>query len=170
MAGQRFYRPDLPDFGVYAHWPAPGVSWIHPDDVSRVLNLIPSHRVFERVRFDGCYYHLRYGQHRLRVRPTMWTRVPNLDVRVGDQIELLSDLGRFEPGIARVVEVFANFRSGDFEFVARRGNMILPQRLRRENFRTLSVRHRLRSGYTIHQLPKFVPPADLELLDVGDLS
>lgn len=170
MARVSSYRPDLPDFGVFAHWPATGIAWIHPHDIGTALRLIPSQRVFERLRFDGSYYHLRYGQHRLRVRPCLWTLVPVIDVRVGDRIELLSHFGRFEPGIATVSEVLANFNRGGLEFVARRGNMLLPQRLNRDQFRVLAPRHRLRSGHLTHQPPKFCPPADIELLNVGDLG
>ena len=164
------YRPDLPDFGVYAHWPTRGVGWIHPQDISVASRLIPSYRVFERVAYTEPYYLLLYGDQRLRVRPTLWRRVPDLDVRVGDQVELLSDFGRFEPGIATVTEVFANFTRGGFEFVMRRGNMILPQRLERQQFRLVTVRYRLRSGYFPHPSPKYSPPADAQLLNVGDLS
>lgn len=164
------YRPDLPDFGVYARWPAPGISWIHPHDVSTAVRLIPSQRVFERVRFDDSYYHLRYGSLRLRVRPSMWTRVPQLDARVGDQVELLSDFGRFDPGIATITDVFANYSHGGFEFVVRRGNMKLPHRLERDHFRVLTKRYCLRSGHFDHQPARFCPPADIELLDVGNLS
>lgn len=164
------YRPDLPDFGVYNHWPAPGHSWIHPHDIALVTRLIPSRRVFERVRDDGTYYHLRYGSIRLRVRPSMWTRVPSLDVRVGDRVELLSHFGRFEPGIATVTEIFAKLEQGDFQFAVRRGNMLLPQRLSREQFRLIATRYKLRSPTFAHRVPKFQPPPDLELLNVGDLE
>ena len=164
------YRPNLPDFGIYAHWPTPGYSWIHPHDVSVALRLIPSRRVFERSRFDGTYYHLRYGVQRLRVRPSSWTGVSAVDVRVGDCVELLSDFGRFEPGIATVKEVFASASGEKFEFVVRRGTMVLPTRFSREQFRLLTRRYRLRTGYFDHQLPKFIPPPDAELLDVGELG
>lgn len=164
------YRPDLPDFGVYSDWPAPGHSWIHPHDIALASRLIPSRRVFERVRYDGTYYHLRYGSIRLRVRPSMWTRVPSVDVRVGDRVELLNHFGRFEPGIATVTEIFARLEQATFEFSVRRGSMELPQRLVRDQFRLLSTRHKLRSPAFTHPVPKFLPPADLELLNVGDLD
>jgi hypothetical protein len=122
------------------------------------------------VRFDGTYYHLHYGSVRVRVRASMWSRVPSLDVRVGERVELLSDFGRFEPGIATVIEVFAKLNEGSFEFVVRRGSMVLPQRLDRQQFRKLTTRHRLRETAFAHPLPKFLPPADLELLNVGDLE
>ena len=164
------YRPDLPDFGIYARWPEVGCSWIHPQDVAAALRLLPSRRVLERWRFDGTYYHLRYGMRRLRVRPSFWTRVDRVDVRVGDRVELLSDFGRLEPGIATVTEVFASARGESFEFVMRRGAMVLPARFHREQFRVLTRRPRLRTGTFDHQLPKFVPPHDIELLNVGELS
>ena len=164
------YRPALPDFGVYTHWPVQGCGWIHPHDIGTALRLIPSRRVFERLRFDGSYYYLRYGNHRLRVRPSMWLRVPEVDVRVGDRVELLSGFGRFDPGIATVTEVLFNSSRQSFEFVMRRGAMVLPQRLGREQFRLLSRRYRLRSSHVSQQPPRFCPPADIELLNVGDLG
>ncbi|MGN6543619.1 MAG: DUF6960 family protein [Aureliella sp.] len=164
------YRPDLPDFGVYSQWPAPGHSWIHPHDIAVASRLIPSGRVFERVRYDGTHYHLHYGRIRLRVRPSMWLRVPSPDVRVGDRVELLSHFGRFEPGIATVTEIFAKGEHAALEFFVRRRGMTLPQPLSRDQFRLVSVRHKLRSPTFFHPLPKFLPPADMELLNVGDLS
>jgi hypothetical protein len=164
------YRPDLPDFGVYIHWPAPGFSWIHPHDIALAAQLIPSRRVFQRVRFDDTYYHLRYGRKLIRVRPTLWTRMPMTDVLVGDRIELSSQFGRNDPGLACVVDVLANRQRDGFEYVLRRGEMVLPKSFRRDEFRLLSVRHRLRSGYYAHPAAQYSPPADLERLDVGDLS
>lgn len=164
------YRPALPDFGVYTHWPSAGFSWIHPHDIALAGRLIPSRRVFQRVRFDDTYYHLRYGRKQIRVRPTLWTLMPPADVHVGDQVELRCNFQRNEPGLASVVEVLANRQLDGFDFILRRGQMILPRSFTRSDFHLLSVRHHLRSGYYEHPVAKYSPPVDLEKLDVGDLS
>ncbi len=164
------YRPDLPDFGAYLFWPSDGVSWIHPHDIAVARQLLPSRRVFQRVRYDETYYHLHYGHHRIRVRPTMWTQLPACDVQVGDQVELLSLLGQEEPGIATVAEILANRGATGFEFRLRRTRMVLPKIFVREQFRLIRNRHRLRVGYYTHQSPRFVPPQDIELLNVGELD
>lgn len=148
----------------------PGTDWIHPDDVAVAEQLLPSRRVLQRTRFDGTYYHLHYGSSQFRVLPCLWTSVPAVDIHVNDRVEMLTQFGRFEPGLVTVVEVFANFHRGAFEFVVRRGTMLLPQRLEREHFRLLRPRHRLHWPTTSHRQSQFLPPADLDFLDVGSLS
>ncbi len=106
------YRPDLPDFGVYLHWPAAGLDWIHPDDLPVAERWIPSPRVFRRFHYDGNYYHLQYGDSTLRVQPTMWTSVPRIDVQVGDQVELLSQFGQKDPCIATIEDSSVQGRKG----------------------------------------------------------
>ena len=170
MTTEVAYRPDLPDFGVYLHWPAAGLDWIHPDDISLAERWIPSPRVFQRVHYDGTYYHLEYGPSRLRVRPTMWTSVPRIDVQVGDQVELLSHFGQKDPCVATIEDIYCQRAEGQVEFWLRRGQMTLPQSFCRSDFRPLALRHHLRTGYYIHQPPRFFPPADLELLKVDSLG
>lgn len=169
MSTEVVYRPDMPDYGVYLHWPMPGRDWIHPDDVDLAERWIPSPRVFQRFQYDGSYYHLRYGAETLRVLPTMWTTVSKVDVEVGDKIELLSHFGQKDPCVATIVDIFCPRAEGQIEFWLRRGEMTLPQSFARHDFRPLTLRHHLRTGYYIHQPPRFFPPADLELLKV-DLS
>ncbi len=170
MNNEISYRPDLPDFGVYLAWPAPGLGWVHPDDVGLAERWIPSPRVFERCRFDGEYYHLRYGEATIRVRPTMWTGVSEIDVQVGDQVELLSQFGRQDPCVAWVEDIHCLRAEGQIQYWLRRGQMTLPQSFQRSDFRPIALRHHLRTGYYIHQPPRFFPPADLELLKVESLS
>lgn len=164
------YRPDMPDFGAYLIWPSTGVDWIHPDDLKLAERLIPSQRVFRRVKFDGLYYHLEYGPIQLRVKPTMWTGLPRCDALVGDRVELISHFGQYDPGIATIVDVHCN-RAGDrLEFRLRRNEMTLPTVFSRSHFRVLSPRFLLRVGYYMHEPPAFSPPPDLDWLNVGELD
>lgn len=160
------YRPDLPDYGMYLCWPMPGMEWVHPEDRELAERWIPSPRVFHRFLFDGTYYHLRYGAAVLRVRPTMWTSATDIDVSVGDRVELLSHFGQKDPCVATVEQMLCRRAEGQIEYWLRRGEMTLPQSFCRSDFRLLTLRHHLRTGYYIHQPPRFFPPADLELLKV----
>lgn len=160
----------MPDFGAYLVWPTAGIDWIHPDDIELASRLIPSRRVFHRIRFDGVYYHLEYGAIRIRVKPTMWIGLQRCDVLVGDRVELISHFGQYDPGIATIVDVHCN-RSGDgFEFRLRRTEMTIPAIFTRNQFRLLAQRCRLRVGYFPHEPPKYSPPPDIELLYVGELT
>ncbi len=164
------YRPDLPDWIMIARWPSPGHAWIHPHDISIATQLLPSRRVFQRVRFDSLFYHLRYGDVTIRVRPCMCQAMPTCDIHVGDQVEILSQLGQYDPGIASVDEVFGNERGDSILFLIRKSGMRLPQYFTREQLRHLSPRYQLRVGYYQHPPARFIPPANLELLHVADLD
>ncbi len=164
------YRPDLPDWGVYLTWPTEGHSWIHASDLSAALKLIPSRRIFQRTRWDNTFYQLRYGTISIRVRPTLWLRVESLDLNVGQQVELLSHHGENDAGICTVEEIL--FRPGNqqVEYFLRRGSMTLTKSFGRSDLKPLRVTHKLRSGYFPHQPPCGKLPADIELLNVGDLT
>ncbi len=143
-----------------------GNRWIHPDDIQLAERLIPSRRVFCRADYDGLYYHLHYGDIVLRVQPTMWTAVGKIDVQVGDRVELLSQFGTKDPCIATVEDIHCDRAEGEVQYWLRKSEMTLPQAFVRSDFRLLTLRHHLRSGYYIHQPPRFFPPVDLELLKV----
>jgi hypothetical protein len=164
------YRPELPDWGVYLTWPLPGHAWIHAADLSRALMLIPSRRIFHRTRWDNTFYQLHYGSISIRVRPTMWVRVPSLDLSVGQQVELLSRQGQNEGGIFWIHEMLFNPRSQQAEFFLQRRGMIIPKSFTRQDLQPIQVQHRLRAGYYQHQPQRAQLPPDLELLDVGDLT
>ncbi len=97
--------PEMPDCGVYLVWPCDGVEWIHPDDVSLVESWIPSTRVFRRHSFDGTYYRLQYGEQSVRVKPSMWRRVEDEGLSVGDRVEILSHFQENEPGLGIISEM-----------------------------------------------------------------
>jgi hypothetical protein len=97
--------PTMPDCGVYLVWPSDGVDWIHPDDVEKASSWIPSNRVFRRTQFDGTFYELHYGDQRIRVKPTLWHRVPDEGFSVGERVEILGRFLENEPCLGRILEI-----------------------------------------------------------------
>ncbi|MFK7735302.1 MAG: hypothetical protein AB8B50_04690 [Pirellulaceae bacterium] len=164
------YRPDLPDWGVFLHWPHEGDEWIHEADRSLASEVLPSPRVWRRTEWDGRYYWLRYGNLTLRVKPSMWTQAPECDLDVGQQVEVLANRGENDPGIFRVKEIYFSRTSHECEFWLAREELVLEKVFRREDLKPTYVRYELRSGVYQHELPKSLPPKDLETLDVGDLE
>jgi hypothetical protein len=163
------YRPDLPDWGSYLRWPPDGHAWIHEDDRQRALELLPSRRILKRFKWDGEFYWLSYGEAILRVRPAMWTRVPDLDLDVGQKIELLHRHGENDPGIFHIHEILYCEQRHAPEFYLRRGEMILEKAFLRIDLRPIHVKHSLRAGFYQHQPQQFDPQEDIDTLDVGDL-
>ncbi len=163
-------HPELPDCGVYLHWPVEGESWIHPDDVATVRRLIPSRRILRRTGWDGRYYELHYGDFRMRVRPTLWTRVEGVDLEVGQQVELLGRMGQNDPGIFRICEIAYLPQDQQVVYYLQRGALRMERAYRREDLRPLHVRYRLRSNYFTVDPPGFERSDDIDLLDVGDLE
>ncbi len=113
---EKFPLKRPPAHGVYLRWPLDGCDWIHPEDVEIAVTMIPSRRVFLREDFDDQYVLLTYGQARIRVRPTMWTEVQSDGYEVGDQVEIRSQLGKREPAIATIEEIFWNRDSQSIEY------------------------------------------------------
>ncbi|MGE3779230.1 MAG: hypothetical protein AB7F89_18735 [Pirellulaceae bacterium] len=167
---ESIYRPDMPDFGIYAFWPEPGDSWYHPDDAGIVAALIPSNKVLMRVNYDGTYYHLRYGGQRLRVRPTMWQSVPSLDLEVGQSVEILSRHGINEPGIGSIADIFYDSGSGRTRWMVRRNAMQSALAYGREDLRPLDVKVTLRTGFYPHLAPTCDLTQVTSWLNVGSLT
>ncbi len=163
------YRPDLPDWGVYLRPPQAGTDWMHPEDVQTVQRFIPSPRVWRRSRWDGEYYWLHYGSLTVRVRPTLWQTVPDIDLNVGDQVELLSRCGVNDAGIYRVAEILYSTQRNEVEYYLQRERMPLGQAFHRDDLQPLVEQHQLRVDFYEHEPPKANLPDDLDLLDVGDL-
>lgn len=163
------YRPSLPDWGVYLHWPDGGEACIHEEDLEAVKQLIPSRRVLLRNRWDGEFYWLEYGDLCIRVRPSMWVAVPAIDLRVNQQVEVLSHHGANDPGVFRIHEILFAPDQGRIEYFLRRGELPLERSFDRSDLRPIHVKHHLRVGYFQHERPKADPPEGLERLDVGPL-
>ncbi len=164
------YRPDLPDWGVYLRWPSDGDEWIHHQDVELVRRLIPSRRVFRRSAWDGEFYRLHYGESTFRVRPSMWVRVPDIDLEVGQQVELLSHHRQNDPGIFRIAGIFFVPTTGEIEYALQTDELTLKRRFNRTDLKPLEVKHTLRTGYYEHPPASSQIPDDVELLNVGRLT
>jgi hypothetical protein len=119
-------RPDK--WGVYVTWPEEGLHNVHPDDLWLAERLLPGNRVFLRQDLDSEFNLLSYGRHQLRVRPTMWVETPEPPFKLGDQVEVRSQLGRLTPQIARVAQVFWNSRNRRMEFELSRLGRPVPGR------------------------------------------
>lgn len=164
------YRPALPDWGVYLRWPSDGDAWIHPEDVDLVRRLIPSRRVFRRSAWDGEFYQLHYGELTFRARPSMWVRVPDTDLEVGQQVELLSRHQENDPGIFRIAGIFFVPATSEVEYALLNDELTLKRRFSRADVKPLQVKHILRVGYYEHPPVTSDIPDDVELLDVGRLT
>jgi len=160
----------LPDWGIYVRWPTNGDAWIHSDDVAVAKRLIPSPRVWRREAWDGEFYHLRYGQIELRLRPSMWLPVPAIDLEVGQQVELLSRQFRNDPGIFRISDMFYSTARQTVDYFLHGESLRLAKPFSREDLRPLQVQYHLRVGFYQHPNPASDIPADVQLLDVGDLA
>ena len=164
------YRPALPDWGVYMRWPSDDEEWIHPQDLDVVRQLVPSRRVFRRAAWDGEFYLLHYGDLSFRVRPSMWVRVPDIDLEVGQQVELLSRHQKNDPGIYRIAGIFFVPTTGEVEYALQNDELTLKRKFCRTDLQPLRVKHQLREGYYEHPPVKSNIPDDVELLDVGRLT
>ena len=163
------YRPQLPDWGVYLRPPEGGDGWIHPLDRQLAQALIPSRRVFKRSSWDGEYYHLHYGRHRLRVKPTLWLQTPPVDLEVDQLVELLAKHGANDAGIYRVADVLYRPEMNQIEFHLKRDELVMEREFSREDLQPLEQHHDLRTGFYSHPPPKSKALDQLDLLDVGNL-
>lgn len=164
------YRPELPDWGVYLRWPEDGNDWIHPEHTALAQTLIPSRRIFNRTDWDGEFYHLNYGKHHLRVRPSMWTPIGPIDLCIEQQVELLAQFGKHDPGIFRIEDILYTPEHQSVEFILRRGDIVLETPFTRQDIKPIFVRHHLRTGFYEHVEPKQAEDFHTETLDVGDLT
>jgi hypothetical protein len=153
--------PEMPDCGVYRFWPEAGYAWIHPDDVAVAESWIPSDRVFRRHSFDGVYYRLQYGDVAIRVKPTLWIRVPDEHLWVGDQVEILGDFRTNEPSIASISEVRYDQLLQRIVYTLVQRGIVLDRPYVLEELRGLTSRPQL-FGEHSHQVID-VPPDDKDI-------
>ncbi len=90
---------------VLLRWPRDGDGWIHPEDRRLANSLLPSNRVFRCEEVEGPYNVLTYGDRVIRVEPVLWLEVPDEGLRVGDQVEVLSRMGKNWPRVGFIREV-----------------------------------------------------------------
>ncbi|MEM9353642.1 MAG: hypothetical protein AAGA92_11570 [Planctomycetota bacterium] len=105
-----------PRYGYYPWWPEDGNDWVHPEDVELARRLIPSTRVFRRDGEQGEYVVLHYGEHRLRVKRTLWKEVQTEGFEIGGWVEVLSRGYANTPRTAMVQEVHWDKRRRRLEY------------------------------------------------------
>jgi hypothetical protein len=96
-------------------------------------------------------------------------QVPSIDLEVGQQVELLHQLGRNDAGIYRVAEILYSPEQASIEYILTGDSLRIQRKFTRDDLRPLRVRYSLRSGFYRHEIPKAQIPTDVTLLDVGDL-
>ena len=119
--------PSMPDCGVYLVWPSEGKDWIHPDDIAQVEKWIPSSRVFRRDSFDGTYYRLWYGKQSVRVKPSMWRRVDDEGLSVGDRVEVLAHFLENEPCMGLITEMRFEKSTNRIVYSVESRELLLPR-------------------------------------------
>ena len=145
--------PQLPEYGCFLRWPQDGQSFIHPDDVSIALQVVPSNRVLRREVFDGTYYHYSYGKLRFRLRPCMWLKLENEGIDIGDQVETVGAGLKRELFVAQIWGMYYVRRKGCILYRLRRGNQKVPNLYSRDQFRLLTEKATVREGHTDYPEP-----------------
>lgn len=140
-----------PDYGAILRWPQDGKSWIHPEDREWVEQFVPSRRVFRRESFDGEYYLLRYGAIRLRIKPCLWWKVAAEDIEIGDQVEVLSQLGQVEPLIGQISEKMYDPHQSRIYYLLRNREVQLTREYFYHELQRLNMRPQLREPSYEHQ-------------------
>jgi hypothetical protein len=157
-------RPELPDYGIYLNWPQPGTDWIHPDDVTLVESLIPSDRVFCRESFDGTHYHLRYGEIRFRVLPSLWRTVRGERFHLGDHVEILSRNDQNMPGIGVISEIRFAQEQQRIQYTVLQREFPLPTHFLAEDLVNLTSHEQLDAPRTEHPPQRLSPTAEVDYL------
>ena len=97
--------------------------------------LIPSTRVFRRTGREGAYVVLRYGDNRLRVKPTLQHALVGDGFDLGDQVEVCSQMGKNRPFLATICEMDWNAHFRVIYYRLRRREMTLGRRYTAADFR-----------------------------------
>ena len=129
--------------------------WVHPNDLELAAKIIPGYRVFRREpcrdqqdRDEG-YAEIFYGSQSLRIRPIVWLNIEPEGFTVGDRVEVLSDQGKRQPGLATIQEMLWNRYTQKIEYRLR-GNELRFRRI----YASEELRHalKLNEARTIRQL------------------
>ena len=123
-------------WGVYTTWPEEGLQNVHPEDLWLAERLLPGQRIFQRHDLDNEYNLLVYGRHQIRVRPTLWVETPEPPFKLGEQVEVRSQLGRLTPQIARIHQVLWNSRTRGIEYELAAFGRRIPGRFAVADLRT----------------------------------
>jgi hypothetical protein len=130
-------KPDLKmpiKHGVFLWGSNRLAEWVHPDEQALAEEIVPGYRVFRREpclgqldRDDG-YARLWYGQQSFRAKPIVWLEVEPEGFAVGDRVEVKSEYGKRQPGLATIVEMKWNRYEKRIEY-SLRGNDLTLERI-----------------------------------------
>jgi len=133
----------IPDVGVFLTWPESGENAFHPEDLKLALDWIPSDRVFQRPTFDGTYYHLYYGEQSIRMKPSMWLPIADEGFKIGDKVEVPSQLMKNDPMVATIIEMRYAQAQSVIKYTLLNHDMPTPRTYIAEELTLLSQRHEL---------------------------
>jgi hypothetical protein len=137
---------EYPFYVRYPRWPVDGEAWIHPEDRDEARPLILSDRVFRCDGVEEGYNVLRYGKVRIRVKPALWDEVSGEGFDVGQEVELRSNWGRNEPGLAEICEMFWSPYHGRIRYRVRQNAMDLDRDFSSDDFLPLDEQKRRGRG------------------------
>jgi hypothetical protein len=102
--------------------------------------------VWYRTDFDGIYYHLSYGQQSIRVLPSMWHRVKDEGLRIGDRIEVRDQFHQNEPCLGKIVEMRWDKPSGRILYTIETRELVLPRQFYVDDLIRLNEKTQLRES------------------------
>jgi hypothetical protein len=155
--------PVLPDYGCIFRWPVDGVDFIHPEDQEVALRCFPSERVFRREKFDGEYYHYRYGDVTFRLRPVMWLKVREEGIDVGDQVETIGVGLERDRFVAQVWGMYYLRRKGRMVYRLRRGEQEAPRLYTSDELKSLTDKSKIEAREGIYPSPQWKGETDQRL-------
>ena len=161
--------PILPDYGCILRWPSDGVEFIHPEDREVALRCFPSERVFRREKFDGEYYHYRYGEVSFRLRPVMWLKVREEGIDVGDQVETIGLGLERERFVAQVWGIYYLRRKGRIVYRLKRGDQKFANLYTFDELKLLTDKSKVEPREGIHPPPQWRGDHE-DRLDIADES
>ena len=127
-----------PRYGIFPWWPDDSDNWVHPDDLSIAMELVPGCQILRRAspnskiddESSSCendqFVSFECGSQVFRAVPKMWLEVPEPDYELFDQVEICSKLGKIHPKIATVSSVCWNRLKRVAEYRLERNGMPLP--------------------------------------------
>ena len=108
--------------------------WVHPEDLELAAQIIPGYRIFRREPCrdqddrDNGFARISYGSQSLRILPIVWLAVAAEGFTVGDRVEVLSEQGKRQPGLATIQEMLWNRYTQSIEYTLR-GNELIFRRI-----------------------------------------
>lgn len=85
--------------------------WVHADELELAAEIVPGYRVFRREPCENesdretGHARLWYGRQSFRAKPIVWLEVEPEGFEVGQRVEVKSDYGKRQPGLATIAEM-----------------------------------------------------------------